>query len=114
MFGNDDNRRGNVVSLLALAIITPIMAGLIQTAISRSREYLADETGAKTVRNGSHLASALEKIEKSVSANPMRFGNSSTAHLFISNPFRSGAFLTLFSTHPPTAERVKRLKSMKF
>ena len=64
MFGRDDDRKGNIVGLLALAIITPIVASLIQLAISRSREYLADEKGASYVRNGKHLADALEKIEK--------------------------------------------------
>ncbi|MEK6943090.1 MAG: zinc metalloprotease HtpX [Nanoarchaeota archaeon] len=114
MFGRDDDRKGNIVGLLALAIITPIVASLIQLAISRSREYLADEKGASYVRNGKHLADALEKIEKNVDVNPMRFGNSSTAHLFIANPFRGGNFLKLFMTHPQTAERTKRLRSMKF
>ena len=112
--GRDDDSRGNAVSLLVLAIITPIIASLIQLAISRSREYFADETGAKTVKNGNALADALEKIEKNVNVNPMRFGNTATAHLFISPPFRGQTFLTLFQTHPSTVERTKRLRSMKF
>ena len=115
MFGSDDdNRGGNAISLLALAIITPIIASLIQLAISRSREYLADDTGAKTIKNGNALADALEKIEKNVDINPMRFGNQSAAHLFISNPFRGGNFIKLFMTHPSTAERTKRLRAMRF
>lgn len=112
--GRDDDSRGNFIGLIALAVITPIIASLIQLAISRSREYFADETGAKTVKNGNALADALEKIEKNVNANPMRFGNTATAHLFISNPFRGQAMLGLFMTHPSTQERTKRLRSMKF
>ena len=112
--GRDDDRGGNVIGLIFLAIITPLIASMIQLAISRSREYLADETGAKTVKNGSALADALEKIEKNVDVNPMRFGNQSTAHLFISNPFRNVSFLKLFMTHPSTRERTERLREMKF
>ncbi|HLG24307.1 MAG TPA: zinc metalloprotease HtpX [Candidatus Nanoarchaeia archaeon] len=114
-FGNRDNdRRGNIISLIILGIITPLIAVLIQLAISRSREYFADETGAKLLKNGKHLADALEKIEKNVDVNPMRFGSTATAHLFISNPFRNASFLSLFMTHPKTAERTKRLREMKF
>ncbi len=115
MFGGRDNdSRGNAISLVVLAIITPIIASLIQLAISRSREYLADESGAKTVKNGHALADALEKIEKNIDIHPLRFGNQATAHLFISNPFRTGTFLNLFMTHPSTKSRVERLRAMKF
>ena len=115
IFGSrDDDRRGNLISLLILGIITPLVATLIQLAISRSREYLADETGAETVKDGNALADALEKIEKNVDINPMRFGTAATAHLFIANPFRNVSFLSFFQTHPPTAERVKKLRAMKF
>ncbi len=110
----DDDRGNNFVSLLILGIITPLVATLIQLAISRSREYLADETGAKTVKDGNALANALEKIEKNIDVNPLRFGNTSTAHLFISNPFRNASFLSLFMTHPSTKERTRRLREMKF
>jgi len=115
MFGGRDNdSRGNAISLLMLAIITPIIASIIQLAISRSREYMADHTGAGFVKNGNALADALEKIEKNISLNPMRFGNQATAHLFISSPFRGQTFISLFTTHPSTQERTKRLRSMKF
>jgi len=115
IFGSrDDDRGSNLISLLILGILTPLIATLIQLAISRSREYLADEAGAKTVKNGNALADALEKIEKNVDINPMRFGTAATAHLFISNPFRNVSFLNLFMTHPPTKERTKRLRAMKF
>ena len=112
--GRDDDSRGNAIGLIALAIITPLIATIIQLAISRSREYFADETGAKTVKNGNALADALEKIEKNSNINPMRFGNTATAHLFISNPFRGQSMLRLFMTHPSTQERAKRLRDMKF
>ena len=112
--GRDDDSRGNALSLLALAIITPIIASMIQLAISRSREYMADETGAKTVKDGNSLADALEKIEKNIDINPMRFGTAATAHLFISNPFRNATFLNLFMTHPSTKSRTEKLRAMKF
>ncbi len=112
--GRDDNKGNNLISLLILGIITPLAATLIQLAISRSREYLADETGAKTVHDGKALADALEKIEKNINVNPLRFGNTATAHLFITNPFRNIGFLSFFMTHPLTAERTKRLRAMKF
>jgi len=112
--GRDDDTKGNVISLLVLAIITPIIASMIQLAISRSREYQADESGARMVKNPLGLASALEKLEQDTKRHPMGFGSPATAHLFISNPFRTGGFITLFLTHPPTQERTKRLRSMKF
>jgi len=115
IFGSrDDDQGNNIISILILGIITPLIAMLIQLAISRSREYLADETGAKTVKDGKALADALEKIEKNVDINPMRFGTTATAHLFIANPFRNANFLSLFMTHPSTKERTKRLREMKF
>ncbi len=114
MFGGRDDDRGNIFGLLALAIVTPVIATIIHLAISRSREYFADESGAKTVKNGEALARALEKIEKNIDVHPMRFGSTATAHLFISNPFRNASFLSLFMTHPSTQERAKRLREMKF
>ncbi len=113
--GRDDNRGGGIVELLVLGIVAPLMAMVIQLAISRSREYLADETGAKMVRDPQALASALEKIEKSVKHHPFASMGSTkaTAHLFISNPLRASHFLNLFSTHPPTSARCKRLREMR-
>src|SRR3989344_69349 len=106
---------GNIIELLLLAIIAPIMAMIIQLAITRSREYLADETGAHLSKDPLALAAALQKIEKNVHNHPFaRMGKTeATAHLFISNPLRASAFLELFSTHPSTENRVKRLKEMK-
>lgn len=115
IFGGRDNNRGsNLLALLVLGIIAPLVATLIQLAISRGREYFADESGAKTVKNGHALADALEKIEKNVNTNPLRLGSTGTAHLFISNPFKSSGFLRFFLTHPPTQERTKRLRAMRF
>ncbi len=111
--GRDDN--SGILELLVLAIVAPIMAMIIQFAISRSREFLADETGARLVRDPFSLASALEKIESNIHHNPFRKQGTTeaTAHLFISNPFKSGGFINLFSTHPTTKERCKRLRGMR-
>ncbi len=116
--GNNSDRDGRmqiimVVAGLALAILSPIIAKLIQLAISRKREFLADASGALLTRYPEGLASALEKI--SGYKEPMRRANHATAHLFISNPFGKstrGKFLnTLFMTHPPTEERIAALRS---
>ncbi|MBW2972605.1 zinc metalloprotease HtpX [Candidatus Woesearchaeota archaeon] len=113
-FGGDrDGDSGGILGWLALAILAPIIALIIQLAISRSREYLADETGAKTIHNPLALASALEKLEKGISHNPLRFGNATTSSLFIANPFSAKGLFTLFSTHPPMNERIKRLRKMR-
>lgn len=113
-FGNRDNDGPNIVELLILAIIAPIMAMIIQLAISRSREFLADETGARLIQDPLSLAAALEKIEKNVGQHPLQqMGTTeATAHLFIHNPFRGEGFLHLFSTHPSTKKRVERLRAM--
>ena len=113
-FGGDRDN-SNILELLVLAIIAPIMAMIIQFAISRSREYLADETGAKLVRDPFSLASALEKIHQNVERNPLKkMGTTeATAHMFIANPFRGKSMLNLFSTHPDVNERIKRLRSMR-
>lgn len=113
-FGRDDNRSGNMISLLVLAILTPIIALIIQMAISRSREYLADETGAKLMKDGRPLARALEKIHNSVTNHPLGFGSEAASSLFIANPFKGNALTNLFSTHPDINERIKRLNNLKF
>lgn len=102
-------RRGSPI-LFPLVILAPIAAMLIQLAISRSREYVADKTGSLISRKPLSLASALEKISESVKHHPMQ-GNEACSHLFIVNPFKGG-LVGLFSTHPPMTERVKRLKEM--
>ena len=87
---------------------------LIQLAISRSREYLADESAAKILGTSSGLTSALAKLGSDAKQHPMQIGNQSTAHLFIVNPFKGGFILSLLSTHPPMDKRIQRLKSMNF
>ena len=114
IFGGRDRQNSNALSLIMLAIVTPIIATIIQLAISRNREYLADAGGANIVRNSNGLASALEKIHRSVATHPLRFGNQATAHLFILNPFKSSGLMNLLSTHPDVNSRIQKLKSMKF
>ena len=109
--GDDDN--GNFLSLILMAILAPILAMIIQLAISRSREYMADESAAKLLHNSSGLSSALLKLEKDSKKHPMGFGNESTAHLFISNPFTAKGMMSLLSTHPSIESRVQKLKAMK-
>lgn len=99
-----------VVGIVA-AILAPVVALIVQLAVSRQREYLADATGAMTTRHPEGLASALEKL-KSVSTATRR-QNSSTAHLFFANPLKSGGIAGLFSTHPPLDERIARLRNME-
>lgn len=113
--GGSRNDRGgsNGLGLLVMAIITPLIAMIIQLAISRSREYMADESGARIIKNPEALASALEKLELGVKHNPMRLGSEATSSLFIVNPFRASTLLSLLSTHPPLKERVKRLREIK-
>ncbi len=108
-FGSD-NENKNIISYLMLFILAPLAAMLIRLSISRSREYLADQGGAK-IYDPMKLASALEKISAGVSEKPMK-GNAAAAHLFIVNPFKASNIAGLFSTHPPTQERVKRLREM--
>jgi len=113
-FGNRDDRGGsNILSFLILVILTPIIASILQLALSRSREYLADEAGAKYCRNGHPLANALLKLDASVKMNPLK-GNTTTEGLFIVNPFKVDVFSKLFSTHPPIQLRVEKLKKMRF
>ena len=113
LFGRRDNRVNPLV-LLAAAITAPIAAMLVQLAISRSREYKADMIGAKTTMKPLALARALSKLEGQNVRNPMQMEHSNPAHasLFIVNPFRGGGFVSLFSTHPPIKERVRRLQAM--
>lgn len=111
---NDEREGGNPLALLLLAIVTPIVAMIIQMAISRSREFLADETGATTIKNQKGLVSALKKLEAGVQMFPMKQGNAATSSLFIVNPFSAKGLISLLSTHPSTEERVKKLNSLRF
>ena len=114
IFGSRDEDSGNIAGMIFLALLAPLIALILQLAISRSREYLADETGARANGDGKALASALRKLEAGARTHPLRSGNPSTSSLFIVNPFTTQGLLGLFSTHPPTQERVKRLESLKF
>lgn len=108
----DDEESSNPFAALLLAFVAPIAASLIQFAISRSREYLADDTGARLSGNPLYLASALEKLNAYSQRVPMQHGNQATAHMFIVNPFSGANMAKLFSTHPPIEERVSRLRQM--
>ena len=116
-FGGRDNNNNNgqLSSILAivgivLLIISPIIAEIIKLAISRKREFLADASGSLLTRYPEGLARALEKISQSNI--PMQNANTATAHLFISNPFKSSKIKSIFSTHPPIAERISKLRGM--
>jgi heat shock protein HtpX len=111
MFSGNRNG-GNAIILLLVAVTAPIAALLIQLAISRGREYGADESGAKLIGKPLYLASALQKLETANSRNPMKIGSPASSSLFIVNPFRGGTFVTLFMTHPPVQKRVERLRAM--
>jgi heat shock protein HtpX len=111
--GRDDDEGGNnLFAMIALAIIAPMAAMLVQMAISRSREYLADEGGAKLCGNPYYLANALRKLELANQTRPMPRVNEATAHMFIVSPLRAGGIASLFSTHPPMVERIRRLEGM--
>jgi heat shock protein HtpX len=114
--GSDDDDGGNPIAALLTLILAPIAALLIQLAITRSREFGADATGARITADPLALASALRKIEAYSRGTPPATTNPSTAHLFISNPFKGGGagVAKLFSTHPSTAERVERLERMAY
>ena len=114
MFGgrsHDEEEGGHPIAMIVSAIVAPFAAMLIQMAISRSREFLADEAAANNSGKPWALAAALSKIETWSHRIPMASGSPATAHMYISNPF-SGGMASLFSTHPPTAERIARLEQM--
>jgi heat shock protein HtpX len=111
--GRDDERQPNPIFIvlgIAAAVLAPIVAMLVQLAVSRRREYLADSTGALTTRYPDGLISALEKIRDHGSA--MRRQNTATAHLFFANPLRGKSLAKFFSTHPPIEDRIARLRKM--
>jgi heat shock protein HtpX len=109
---NRDNNNNQAFIILGIvaAILAPFVALLIQMAVSRQREYLADATGALTTRYPEGLASALEKIKQHGSV--AKHQNTATAHLFFANPLKKGSLTSLFSTHPPLEDRIKRLRTM--
>lgn len=113
IFGNrgDDEEGGNPIAALIMMIVGPIAALIVQMAISRSREYAADEGGARLAGNPRYLAGALRKLHLASQKIPMN-ANPATSHMFIVNPLSGGGLLKLFSTHPPIEERIARLESM--
>jgi len=111
MGGSDEEGGGGLIGGLAMAFLAPIAAMIIQMAISRSREYGADDSGAAIAGNPEGLASALLKLESAAQRVPMAV-NPATSHLFIVNPLSGASLQRLFSTHPPIADRVQRLRSM--
>lgn len=112
--GDDDNGNSNIISIIIgilLSLLAPLAAMMIQMAISRKREYLADASAALLTRHPEGLARALEKI--SSDQEPLEVANRATAHLYITNPFKGGNIAKLFSTHPPIEDRVARLRGTK-
>lgn len=109
---DEENRGGGALGFIFMAVLAPIAATLIQLAISRAREYSADEGSARVTKQPERLAQALEKLEYAGERIPME-AKPATAHLFIVNPLHGGTLLSLFSTHPPIEERIARLRAMR-
>ncbi len=109
---SDEEGGSSIIGLILMAILAPLAASIIQMAVSRSREYLADASGARFSGSPFGLAGALEKISRASQRIPLT-ANPSTAHMFIVNPLFGQSFSRLFSTHPPVEERVKRLRQMR-
>ncbi len=112
--GRDEEEGGSLAGSLALAFIAPMAAMLIQMAISRSREFVADASGARICGNPLALANALRKLQQGASVVPMTEATPTTSHLFIVNPLTGRSMMKLFSTHPPMEERISRLEAMTF
>lgn len=109
---SDEDEGPSFVTVILMAVLAPLAAMIVQMAISRSREYLADQSGAEFCGNPLWLAGALNRLQTGVAANPMHSGDQATAHMFIVNPFSGGFLSGLFSTHPPMEERIARLQEM--
>lgn len=112
LFGGGRRDSGAAIIAIIVAVTAPIAAILIQLAISRSREYKADQVGAMIHGRPLDLANALERLEEANKRRPIEFGNPASSSIWVVNPFRGGGLVRLFSTHPPMAERVKRLRKM--
>jgi heat shock protein HtpX len=109
----DDEEDGGGWGAVLMALLAPVAAMLIQMAISRTREYAADETSADVTRNPGELISALGKLESYTKRLPMTDATPATAHLFIVKPFGGGGWMKMFSTHPPTEDRIARLQQWR-
>jgi heat shock protein HtpX len=110
--GRDEDERGGLFGLIFMALVAPLAAAMIQLAISRTREYQADASGARLTHNPLLLANALRKLEAANERMPMPDASPSTAHLFIVNPLSAEGIQRMFSTHPPIEERIRRLEQM--
>jgi heat shock protein HtpX len=110
---DEEGGGGGIIGMLVLTIVAPLAAMLIQMAISRSREYLADASGAQFSHNPLSLASALGKLQRASQQIPMADAKPATAHMFIVNPLSGRSLMSLFSTHPPIEERIARLRGMR-
>jgi heat shock protein HtpX len=110
--GRDEDEGGGIIGLIAVGILAPIAATMIQLAISRTREFQADASGARLTHNPLLLAGALRKLETANERMPLAGATPATAHLFIVNPLSAQGFARLFSTHPPIEERIQRLERM--
>jgi heat shock protein HtpX len=115
-FGGRDNEGPNIIELLALLILAPLAAGLLQAALSRSREYEADRSGARLIGDGEPLARALAKLEASARQIPMPDVHREMAPLYIVSPLAgmNVSFKNLFSDHPPTDDRIRRLRAREW
>ena len=113
MFGSGDDDGPNPLVLIAVSLLAPIMAGLVQMAISRAREYEADADGARIAQDPEALAAALEALHRGIPTRPPLSETGATAHMMIANPFFGKGMAKLFSTHPDPNERIRRLRSMK-
>jgi heat shock protein HtpX len=111
-FGSDRDRGGNPLALLALVILAPIAAAIIQMAISRSREFVADSDGAHIAGTAHGLMSALAKLDAHARGIPLEGEHATQSHMFIVKPFSGESFATLFSTHPSTAARIEKLREL--
>ena len=111
IFGSKDENNRGIIELLVLSIVAPISATILRLTISKKREFVADETGAKIIRDPEIIANALMRLE---SAPKLKTSNQAAANLFIINPFSGNKFFKLLSTHPPTAQRIKKLRKLAF
>lgn len=113
--GNDREGGSNIASTIAMVILTPLIAGILQMSISRSREFLADDTGARMTRDPNSLANALAKLGSFSQTHKLigKPSHQATAHMFIVNPFKKMSVMSLFSTHPPMEERIAKLRALR-